>query len=178
MSRAIRLEYQLSNKKTPLDAYLLLISGVIAMTVFLLHLNEVNSHIKAIKVEIEKIKQPENNSARGLAQTQFTVRPEEMAAVNDARSALLVPWGQLFQALESLDVPAVRLLTVNPDAKQGNIQISAEAPTRTDMLDYVNALAKRPELSDVFLTEHKKSDKNADYPIRFTVEAVWSWRHE
>ena len=61
------------------------------------------------------------------------------------------------------------LLTVEPDAEKGRIQIGAEGKTAAAMTDFVSALASHNAFSGAVLVSHQVRAEDQDKPLRFTV---------
>lgn len=106
-------------------------------------------------------------SARGF------VTADRAAAVDAAVGQLNLPWGAVFDAVESATPDGVALLSLEPDAKNDLIRIVAEAGSIDDMLRYVERLKARPSLAGVFLVKHEVNANDSNLPLRFQIEARW-----
>jgi len=169
MVRAVDLGYQPKLRKLAVMAYVLLFIGASALIAAIFYTHLISEQSLKIKADIARIQHPEVDESSA----SFEASTSEIKAMQEAMGAIRLPWETLFYALESIDAPSVRLISFEPDARQGQVRITAEAAVREDMLSYVSALGKQDVLSDVLLKEHMKSDKDTEYPIRFTVEALW-----
>jgi Tfp pilus assembly protein PilN len=99
------------------------------------------------------------------------VNTEEVSAVRSAISDLTLPWQVMFTTLETVHNNEIKLLSLEPNNRQGSIRVSAEATSVNAMLSYVKSLSQQPGLRDVFLRSHERN--NASNNIQFIVEATW-----
>lgn len=88
---------------------------------------------------------------------------------------LAIAWEPLLQGLEAIEMDDIKLLAVEPAARQHKLRITAETGTPGQMLDYVQALGQLPMLRNVVLQRQEKSDGGRQV---FSVEAVWKAQHE
>lgn len=86
---------------------------------------------------------------------------------------LLLPWKELFAALEAAAIPDVALLSVEPDAKKHEVRITAEARDAGILFAYVKRLEGVPQFHDVHLMRHEIREDDKQHPIRFMVAAFW-----
>jgi hypothetical protein len=86
---------------------------------------------------------------------------------------LLLPWKDLFVALEKAAMPDVALLSVEPDATKREVRITAEAKDTATLFAYVKRLESVPRFHDVHLMRHEIREDDKQHPIRFTVAAFW-----
>jgi len=82
---------------------------------------------------------------------------------------LATPWGMILTAIDQAVADHVVLLTVEPDAEKGRIQIGAEGKTAEAMTDFVSALAGHSAFSSAVLVSHQVRAEDQDKPLRFTV---------
>lgn len=86
---------------------------------------------------------------------------------------LATPWGMILTAIDQAVADHVVLLTVEPDAEKGRIQISAEGKTAEAMTTFVSALANNPAFSSAVLVSHQVRTEDQDKPLRFMVAVQW-----
>ena len=98
---------------------------------------------------------------------------EDLHRVQQISDFLLLPWGDLFAALESLDQEDVALLAIEPDPKKRLVRITAEAKNEAAMFDYLEQMADAPQLQDVHLLRHEIRQEDKQHPLRFTIGAYW-----
>ena len=82
---------------------------------------------------------------------------------------LATPWGMILNAIDQAVADHVVLLTVEPDAEKGRIQIGAEGKTAAAMTDFVSALASHNAFSGAVLVSHQVRAEDQDKPLRFNV---------
>ena len=84
---------------------------------------------------------------------------------------LALPWAAMVRAVEGAARPDIALLQVQPDASQGQLRLTAEAPNEKAMLEYMARLAAAPVLSGVYIASHQVMLEEPRRPIQFTVLA-------
>jgi Tfp pilus assembly protein PilN len=106
---------------------------------------------------------------------QPVVLPADVSAdaATAAAHALGTQWDGLYVALESCDSPGVVLLSLDAQAKKGQLNIDAEAKNLPAMITYFRALQKLPMLTKVTLYAHHTDKRDAEQPIRFRIGASW-----
>jgi hypothetical protein len=75
--------------------------------------------------------------------------------------------------LETLPREDIALLTLTPDARKGQVRISAEARDLEAMLAFHQRLEASDELSDVSLLSHEIVVKSPEQPVQFNLSAAW-----
>lgn len=88
------------------------------------------------------------------------------------RLAIDRDWEQLFGVLERAQNNDIALLTLQPDAKRGNVVLTGEARNMPALITYQRKL--NDSLRDVVLTTHEVQQQNPQQPVRFTISAHWS----
>jgi hypothetical protein len=91
----------------------------------------------------------------------------------EVASLLLLPWGDLFSALESASHNDVALLAIEPDHKKHLVRITAEAKNFDILVGYLKRLGNAPQLKFVRLLRYEVRGDDPQHPLRFTVEASW-----
>lgn len=86
---------------------------------------------------------------------------------------LLLPWPELFAALETAAMPDIALLAIEPDARKREVRITAEARDSRALFAYVKRLEGVKQLHGVYLLRHELRDDDKQHPVRFTVAALW-----
>jgi len=155
-------------------ALLLLISGVIVAAVVIVSLQQIGTQIRKLQLVMSQAQHPRITSDMlSLQGKENSTKRDEFVAVQGAIAELKLPWDAMFSMLESLKIPQVRLLTVEPNPKQHKLRLTAESASTEDMFEYVAALTKQPLLSHVFLLTHERSEDGRELPISFVIEATW-----
>ena len=104
---------------------------------------------------------------------QYDLPADRVRAINRAIAKLNLPWVPLFAAVEAAKPETVALLALEPDAGKRMLKIVAETRRSSDMLAFVDRLAKRGEFVGVTLQKHEISDQDVNRPYRFQLEARW-----
>lgn len=86
---------------------------------------------------------------------------------------LNLPWGQILSGIDRAVPPQVVLLSVEPDADKGRVEIAAEARDPVAMTGFVAALGQDKAFSQAVLLTHQVRAEDANRPLRFTVSAQW-----
>lgn len=111
------------------------------------------------------------------AQQSSTLSSAELEAedrrAREVASLLLLPWRDLFAALESTSKNDVALLSIEPDHKKRQLRITAEARDFDTLTAYLKRLGSAPQLKSVRLLRYEVREEDAQHPLRFTVEAAW-----
>jgi hypothetical protein len=97
----------------------------------------------------------------------------EQRRVQEVVSLLLLPWRDLFTALESASHRDVALLTIEPDHKKHLLRITAEAKNFDIVVGYLKRLGDIPQLKSVHLLRYEVREDDKQHPLRFTIEASW-----
>lgn len=97
----------------------------------------------------------------------------DMQQAQQVADFLLLPWHELFAALEAAALGDVALLAIEPDPKKNQVRISAEARDADTLFAYLKRLEKVPQLQDVHLLRHEVREDDPQHPVRFTVAAYW-----
>lgn len=103
------------------------------------------------------------------------VRPknldEDLKAAEAVVRQLALPWGAMVQAVESAASPDVALLQMQPEARERQLRLTAEARSEKAMLKYLRRLEAARSLAGVHLASHQVVLEDPQRPIRFTVLA-------
>jgi Tfp pilus assembly protein PilN len=112
-----------------------------------------------------------------VANQASTLSPAEMEAedkrAREVAASLLLPWHDLFAALESAAHSDVALLAIEPDHKKQQVRITAEARDFGIVVGYLKRLDHAPQLKLVRLVRYEVREDDKQHPLRFSVEASW-----
>jgi hypothetical protein len=127
---------------------------------------------RAARLELARI-QDHARGAGAVARPASTGRgmAAEIETARALTAQLALPWGPLFQAVESAATARVALLALQPDGDQGVIRITAETRDLDDALEFVRRLSETRLLGAVHLDSHQVQAENRLAPLRFTVIA-------
>ncbi|UEP39781.1 hypothetical protein LL998_33115 (plasmid) [Burkholderia ambifaria] len=97
----------------------------------------------------------------------------QVRAVNQGIGRLNVPWGDFFEALQSVAAPHVTLLAIEPEAATFTMKGVGEAAGPEVMVQYIEALRRNGFFTSVTLTHHEINTSDTNLPIRFRFDAAW-----
>jgi len=101
----------------------------------------------------------------------------ELALARTTLQRIALPWNELFKALSECSVDHVAVLTIEPVADAGTLNLTAEARDVPTMLTYVSRLESNAFFPTVTLTRHAIKKNEPRRPVVFTVVATWKNRH-
>jgi len=96
---------------------------------------------------------------------------EELARARAVTRRLTLPWGDLFDAIETAATKKVALVALQPDSELETVRITAETRNLDDALAFVRRLQATRKLSGVYLASHQVQTRDAERPVRFVVMA-------
>jgi Tfp pilus assembly protein PilN len=108
-----------------------------------------------------------------LSPAQSREQAQNLEEMRKVSQQLRRPWERLFAMLEALPRDDVALLSLTPDARKGQVRISAEARDLEAMLNFHRQLEASDELSDVSLLNHEIVAQVAEHPVQFNLSATW-----
>ena len=111
---------------------------------------------------------PVVRSTEQLAQEQL-----ELKLMQRVNARLGLPWEALFDELEASVGEHVTLLSAEPDADKGVLQVTAEARDLAAMLAYGKRLAASSRFKDALIQSHQVQAQDPQRPVRFVVAAQW-----
>ena len=107
---------------------------------------------------------------------QPTVTPQERTALAQARAAtaqLNYPWDSLLNLVQTVQLPDVALLALDPKNRNGQIRLTAEAKDAPAMMRYLTGLQQNPLLLNAYLTTHQVQVQQPGTPVKFQILAQW-----
>lgn len=156
---------------------LLVLGSVLSITLFL-YSHQLSSEIELLKIDMRQ--QTETTNKKHLSRTLLqsnakasVVENDEALAVNAAIKEIMLPWSALFKSLESVNSTDIKLLALEPNAKQRTLHITAVALDADSMMRYVDELAQQKILKEVILQSQESTDINGQKAIRFEIGAAW-----
>lgn len=126
-----------------------------------------------------KVRARENHLESVLAMRETANRPSppppdaQVRAVNQGIGRLNVPWGDFFDALQSVATPYVTLLAIEPEATTFTMKGTGEAAGPEGMVQYLEDLRRNGFFTSVTLTHHEINTSDSNLPIRFRFDATW-----
>ena len=138
----------------------------------------INQQLLTLDQSIQQLKE-----RKGLKpaepQLQAKSSADLLAKIEEAKklaSFLMIPWGDVLNALESSAQDDLALLAIEPDAKKRQLKITAEAKNKDVMFSYLEKLEVSSELANVYLLKHEVVEDVDQHPIRFVAVATWKDR--
>ncbi|BBH45900.1 PilN domain-containing protein [Pseudomonas sp. KU43P] len=176
--RRLDLEFQ-PRRSSPLAWSLLALGGAVVAVLVLLqqHLQaeQVDLEARVHGMEMQLGRRPATAAPQNSAASRE--QAERLAQMRSVSQQLQRPWQQLFAMLEAQPQEDVALLTLTPDARKGQVRITAEARNLEAMLQYHQRLEQSAELSDVSLLNHEVVAGQPEHPVRFNLTATWEIGH-
>ncbi|MGE8410008.1 MAG: pilus assembly protein [Pseudomonas sp.] len=162
-------------RRGPLSWAPLLLGGalLLASLAWQQHLTQQQAHLQ------QQIRQAEQQlglraaDAAPLTSAQSREQSQKLAHMQRLAQQLQRPWERLFGLLEGLPQDDIALLSLNPDARKGQVRISAEARDLEAMLAFHKRLEASAELHDVSLLNHEILVKQPERPVLFNLSAQW-----
>ena len=156
----------------------LLVGGLTLLAASAVILAQRWQELALLRGQIEEVRQMSRRSAGTLR-----AKPGDSPAVeaeirraNVVLEQLNLPWVQLLDAIESTRGEQVALLSVQPDARQRTVRVTAEAKSLGEALDYARRLGAHPRLTGVHFVNHEIVQQDAQKPVR--VQLLAEWRRE
>ena len=173
--RALMLDFQPPRRSSPLG-WSLLVAGVLLATGCLVGQQHFSAQAQQQQGDLQTTQRmlTGNSGAKGgLTAAQTREQAQNLAEMRKVSQQLRRPWERLFATLESLPLDNIALLSLTPDARKGQVRISAEARDLEAMLDFHRRLEASDELSDVSLLSHEIVANVPEHPVQFNLSATW-----
>ncbi|MFL1512922.1 MULTISPECIES: PilN domain-containing protein [Pseudomonas] len=173
--RALTLDFQPRRRSGPLGWSLLVAGVVLAVACFVAqqHLDDQASQQQGHLQHAQRELTGDSGSKAGLSPAETREQAQNLAEMRKVSQQLRRPWERLFAMLEGLPREDIALLTLTPDARKGQVRISAEARDLEAMLAFHQRLEASDELSDVSLLSHEIVANVAEHPVQFNLSATW-----
>lgn len=175
MMHQYSIQFYKAKQTQPILGYGFLFVGLLSLLIWLLSYKQAHlqfdSTQQALLDQKSAVLKNESISKKSNI-TEHEVQSEKLQAA--IQRSLLLPWDQLFIALENSYQPEIKLLEVLPDATDGSIRITAQTQALKYAFTYIETLKKQVGLIDVNLVEHQLINVDNQAFIQFTVEAIWS----
>jgi Tfp pilus assembly protein PilN len=173
--RPLMLDFQPRRRSGPLG-WSLLGGGVVLALVCLVaqhHLDEQASQQQGHLQHAQRALTGDTGSKVTLTPAETREQAQNLAEMRKVSQQLRRPWERLFSMLEAMPRENVALLTLTPDARKGQVRISAEARDLEAMLEFHQRLEASDELSDVSLLSHEIVANVPEHPVQFNLSASW-----
>jgi Tfp pilus assembly protein PilN len=173
--RPLMLDFQPRRRSSPLGWSLLAAGVVLALTCTVIqqHLSEQAEQQQGHLQTAQRVLTGDSGTKVSLTPAETREQAQNLAEMRKVSQQLRRPWERLFATLEAMPRENVALLTLTPDARKGQVRISAEARDLDAMLDFHRRLEASDELSDVSLLSHEIVANVPEQPVRFNLSATW-----
>ncbi|WP_160107915.1 pilus assembly protein [Pseudomonas izuensis] len=173
--RALMLDFQPHRRSTPLGWSLLAGGVVLALTCVVIqqHLSVEAEQQQGHLQTTQRVLTGDTGTKVSLTPAETREQAQNLAEMRKVSQQLRRPWERLFATLEAMPRENIALLTLTPDARKGQVRISAEARDLEAMLDFHQRLEATDELSDVSLLSHEIVANVPEQPVRFNLSATW-----
>lgn len=173
--RPLMLDFQPRRRAGPLGWSLLAGGVVLTLTCALVqqHLSNEAEQQQGHLQTTQRVLTGDSGSKPGLTPAETREQAQNLAEMRKVSQQLRRPWERLFATLEAMPRDNIALLTLTPDARKGQVRISAEALDLDAMLDFHRRLEASDELSDVSLLSHEIVANVPEHPVQFNLSATW-----
>ncbi|CAI8808467.1 Pilus assembly protein [Pseudomonas sp. IT-P12] len=173
--RALNLDFQPRRRSGPLGWSLLAMGGGLALGCLVMsqHLGEQVEQQQGHLQTTQRVLTGDSGAKVELTPAQVREQAQNLAEMRKVSQQLRRPWESLFAMLEAMPRDDIALLTLTPDARKGQVRISAEAKDLEAMLDFHRNLEASDELSDVSLLSHEIVANVPEHPVQFNLSATW-----
>lgn len=166
----LRLDFSPASQRLPFVGWILLALGAGSLVLAAIQFQSAHAarsreadQLQALQARVEEVGGRAKSMSRDSRDAQAAA-----AVIRDLR----VPWPQLLNAFEGAANQNVALLAIEPTPAEQQVRLTAEAKDIETMLDYLEALKRRP-LTDVVLVNHQVNEKVPGSPVRFQAQAKW-----
>ncbi|UCP10429.1 PilN domain-containing protein [Pseudomonas sp. MM213] len=173
--RALMLDFQPRRRSGPLGWSLLAVGVVLSLICVLVqqHLSDQTAQQQGHLQTAQRVLTGDDGGTVSLSPAQIREQAQNLAEMRKVSQQLRRPWERLFAMLEAMPRGDIALLTLTPDARKGQVRISAEAKDLDAMLDFHRNLEASDELSDVSLLSHEIVANVPEHPVQFNLSATW-----
>lgn len=173
--RALMLDFQPSRRSGPLGWSLLAVGVVLSLICVAVqqHLSDQTAQQQGHLQTAQRVLTGDDGGKVSLTPAQIREQAQNLAEMRKVSQQLRRPWERLFAMLEAMPRGDIALLTLTPDARKGQVRISAEAKDLDAMLDFHRNLEASDELSDVSLLSHEIVANVPEHPVQFNLSATW-----
>ncbi|MDI3391549.1 pilus assembly protein [Pseudomonas sp. V98_8] len=173
--RPLMLDFQPRRRSSPLGWSLLAGGVVLALTCIVIQ-QQVSGEVEQQQGHLQttqRVLTGDTGAKVNLTPAETREQAQNLAEMRKVSQQLRRPWERLFATLEAMPRDNIALLTLTPDARKGQVRISAEARDLDAMLDFHRRLEACDELSDVSLLSHEIVANVPEHPVQFNLSATW-----
>ena len=156
------IDFQASTGKPPSAGMAVLVIAVLAGLVLLLVQRNLSDQLAETDAALGH---SASSGKSGVMSGQDAEGDRELHA---AFNQLVLPWGEVFAAVEDAAGDQVLLLGLEGDGRNRVVKITAQAPHAEEMLDYLERLKRNGRLNRWRLLNHREDDKGV---LQFIIQA-------
>jgi Tfp pilus assembly protein PilN len=173
--RALMLDFQPQRRSGSLSWSLLAAGLALTLACVLVqqHVSEQSAQQQGHLQTTQRVLTGDTSGKVSLTPAQIREQAQNLAEMRKVSQQLRRPWERLFAMLEAMPRDDIALLTLTPDARKGQVRISAEARDLEAMLAFHQRLEASDELSDVSLLSHEIVANVPEHPVQFNLSASW-----
>lgn len=172
--RRLEIDF-IKQSSVSLAGVIIVLLGLVVFAVLLFQYQgmlSVNAALEA-KIEASETAQKPKVAIKPTVSMSQEQVASSMQHAHQLADFLLLPWMDVFTALEASADPDVAMLGIEPEPKKQVVKIIAEAKDKEHMFDYMKKLEATPQLTNVYLLRHEVEEEQTQHPIRFVVAANW-----
>lgn len=169
--KVVNMTHTLHQPRSNPLAIVLLCVGILVFSISMVFLLNSNAKLSALKnqkeqhlIAIKAISRPELNDHQ-LA---------ELNAVKIVIEDIVRPWPRIFRAIESANLEAVNVLSIEPNVKKETFRITAIAFSIDSMLAYVKRLNQQDVLKFVNLMSTEAVEVDGQNATQFELLLKWT----
>ena len=156
------IDFQASTRRRPSAGVAVLVVAVLAGLVLLLLQRDLSGQLAEMDAILGHSAAPEKS--RAMSGQDAEGERELHAAFNQ----LVLPWGEVFAAVEDAAGDQVLLLGLEGDGRNRVVKITAQTHHAEEMLGYLERLKRNGSLNRWRLLSHREDDKGA---LHFVIQA-------
>lgn len=160
----LHLDYQAVRRGPRLLGFALLVLTIAAVGLLL-------ERHRSVRTEIARLEASQSLRADRPTRAPKRSDADELKDADAVLRQLALPWASIVRAVESSATADVALLQMQPDARERQVRLGAEARSEQAMLEYLRRLKGTQLLDDVHLASHQVVADDPQRPIQFTVLA-------
>lgn len=156
----------------------LLMIGTLLLSLSLWYWAQLQSKASSLNLELQALQTAEANQLKAQdiqKSSKNAAGSKQFSALNTLKPKL---WIELLSHLELGMTDEVALLSIEPNAQTGKLQLVAEAKDYQAILVYMTALDESKALEDIHLVKHKVQLEVPGQPIYFSLSATWLKKHD
>ena len=163
----------LSASNLSLTGLLCLLLGLIFVTfTWQAYLNQ-QSRLALNIIEFKQSNKQLKPASTLIAKPEMIIEPKEKLQIQQMVSALTIPWNDLLEGIEQVEMQNIVLLSLTPNLKKQQLQLTGEAKDLASALQYVKQFEMQPMLSQVYLQKHVVDTQNTAKQVSFSLSARW-----